>query len=137
MTPLTVMLTVILSAALAFVIAFLFLFPSPKVTVPPAKIHVVLEVLFPGTSPAWGLFGGLALAAWTYFLLADMLLFRIGTPYIVAAITLPNLGRSYGVPGTDFRHFLGMINPNWFWVYAAPTVLFAMNLVLVLRARRT
>jgi len=119
-------------------IAILFLVPSREVTVPPGKLQTLWEVLLPGTSPAWKMLGGLALVAWCYFVIQDLLILRIGTPYIIAAVAFPNLHFPYGVPTpSDNRELLRLLlRPSWIWVYLAPAVLFAVNLFLVLRARR-
>lgn len=92
------------------------------------------ETLFPGTSPVWSYFGGLALVGWTYFLVQDLLLFWKGSPYIGTFISTPNVNRAYGVPG-DFSDVLRLINPGWVWVYAAPAVLFVVNVILVFREK--
>lgn len=119
-------------------IAILFLVPSREVTVPPGKLQTLWEVLLPGTSPTWNVFGGLALVAWCYFVIQDLLILRVGTPYIILAVAFPNLHSPYGVPTpSDNRELLRLLlRPSWIWVYLAPAVLFVVNLFLVLRARR-
>lgn len=131
-------IVVTMIGALALSLAFLFLFPSRPVTQPAGRRQIICELLLPGTSPLWRAFGGLALLAWCYFLVQDLLMYGKGSPYIIAMLAMPNPQRAYGIPfegGVDevFR----IINPSWVWVYLAPTVLFATNLVLVLRSRRT
>lgn len=119
------------------VIAAMFLIPSREVTQPPGKRQVVWEILFPGTSLAWGYFGGLALAAWCYLVLTDIAVWHF-TPYIITSVSTPNLSSAYGVRGGDtMEDLLRLINPSWVWVYLAPAVLFVANLVLVLRSRRS
>lgn len=126
----------IMVALLCFSIAAVFIFPSREVTQPPRKMQVVPEILFPGTSPAWGYFGGLALVAWIYFLLQDLLIYWKGSPYILTMIAVPNLTRVYGIPvEVTVQETWRLINPSWVWVYLAPAVLFAVNLVLVFRAK--
>lgn len=119
-----------------YALAVLFILPAREVTQPPGKLQTTWEVLLPGMSPSWHVFGGVALVAWCYFILQDMLLFKKGTPWMIAAIAMPNLKEAYGVPGAAVAEALKMINPTWVWVYLAPAVLFAVNLILVLRARR-
>lgn len=131
-----IILTMITIAVLLFAIALLFVFPYREVTQPPGKRHVVWEVLFPGTSPVWHLFGGLVLIAWTCLVIQDLLLEFIGTPYMITGIAIPST-LAFGVPPPDMPGgIFGLINPSWVWVYLAPAVLFAVNLVLVLRTRR-
>ncbi len=127
---------IIAIAILLLAIAILFLFPHREVTQPPGKRHWVWEALFPGTSPIWHVFGGFVLIAWTYLVIQDLALNFIGTPYLITGIAIPSpLG--YGVPGADTgRALFALINPSWIWVYLAPAVVFAVNLILVLRARR-
>ena len=118
------------------VIAAMFLIPSREVTQPPGKRQVVWEILFPGTSLAWGYFGGLALAAWCYLILTDIAVWH-STPYIITAIGTPNLSAAYGVHGGGaMEDAFRLINPSWVWLYLAPAVLFAVNAVLVWRSRR-
>ena len=118
-------------------LALIFWIPARDVTQPPDKSQVWWEVLFPGTSPAWGFLGGLVLVAWIYLGLQDALLFWKGTPGVVAAISLPSLVHAYAVPGADNARVLReYINPSWVGVYLAPALVFAVNLVLVLRRRK-
>ena len=95
-------------------------------------MQAVWEALCPGTSPWWSYFGGLVIVAWSYFLVQVLLLHLSGTPFVLSFIAIPNVHGAYGVPGdpSDIRR---LINPSWLWVYAAPAVLFAVNLVLVFR----
>ncbi len=130
-----------LELRIAFVVALvislaLFVIPSWPVTNPPGRFQAALEALFPGVSPGWSFTGGLALVAWCYFFFQDVLLFWKNTPFIIAAIATPDLGRSFGIPGADYLHMLRLINPNWVWVYAAPAVLFAVNFIVVLRTKK-
>ncbi len=129
-SPAALTMDAVFILGLVFAVALFFLSAWP-VTRPPRRIDTVLEIIFPGVCPRWSLVGGLALAAWCYFALADALLVWKGTPYIFASIALPNLTRSYGLLGDI--DFLGLINPSWVWVYLAPAVLFAVNLLLVFR----
>jgi hypothetical protein len=121
-------------ALATFAVALLFLIPSRAVTQPPEKMFVVWEIVFPGGSRHWGYLGGLALLAWAYFLLQDLLIFWKGSPYIMTMIALPNLELSYGIPVKgSYEAALRLVNPSWVWVYLAPAVLFVVNLLLVLR----
>ncbi len=133
-SPAALTMDAVFVLGLVFAAALFFLSAWP-VTRAPRRIDTVLEIIFPGISPRWSLLGGLALAGWCYFFLADALLVWKGTPYIFASIALPDLSRSYGLLG--HIDFLGLINPSWVWVYLAPAVLFTVNLVLVLSARRS
>lgn len=129
--------TIIEIVLLLYAVALLLLVPTREVTQPPGRLQTAWEVLFPGTSPAWHVFGGLALIAWSYFVLQDLLILRLGSPYIIAMIATPNLSKGYGIPAPDQWHdVLRLINPSWVWVYLAPAGLFGVNLFLVLRARR-
>ena len=69
------------------------------------------------------------LVAWTYFLLQDFLMIKIGTPYYLSAIATPSLS-SYGLAQIDSSVLYRMFNPSWIWIYAAPGVLFVTNLAL-------
>jgi hypothetical protein len=127
---------VVAFAALLLAIALLFVIPSRDVTQPPGKRLIIWEVLIPGTSPAWGPLMGFVVLAWGFLVIQDVFLFWLGSPYIIASLAIPNLQFSYGVPA-DQADVLRLINPSWVWLYLAPAVLFAVNLVLVLRGRRT
>jgi hypothetical protein len=124
---------------LAFSIALVLVLPHRDVTQPAGKWQFVWELLAPGTSPGWGWVGGLVLVVWMYFVVQEWLLFLgPGTPYILAWIAMPNLFYAYGVPVPGGNAgLLKIINPSWVWLYLAPAVLFLVNLVMVLRSRRT
>lgn len=129
--------TIIATVVLLYALALLFFLPMREVTQPPGKHHSIWEVLFPGTSPAWHVFGGVVLVAWVYLVIQDLLMIFIGTPYVLAAISMVSAPKGYGVPGpSSSRGLYALINPSWLWVYLAPAVLFAVNLILVLRSRR-
>jgi hypothetical protein len=125
-------------AAGGLALALIFWIPTRDVTQPPDKSQIWWEVLFPGTSPAWATLGGIVLLAWIYLGLQDVLLWGAGTPRIVTRGSLPNLVSAFAVPGADHARVLReYINPSWVWVYLAPALVFAVNLVLVLRRRKT
>ena len=125
----------IVLAVLVYALALLFLLPSREVTQPPGRKLIVWETLFPGTSPQWSFLGALVLVAWAYFLVQVLLLQWTGTPRLVSFSATPS-PRAYGVPG-DSSDILRFINPSWVWVYLAPAALFAVNLVMVWRSRRS
>jgi len=133
--PATAILTWIFVAGLGLALA-LFFVPYRRPAQPPPRISTALEVFFPGQSPAWSVFGGLVLAAWVFLLLQDILMVKIGTPYILTSIAMPNVSRPYGLPISDPSSLLRMLNPGWVWVYLVPAVLFAANLTFVLLSRR-
>ncbi len=127
-------LTAVTVLILAFSIALLFLFPYRDVTQPPGKWQLVLELLAPGTSPRWGIPGGFVLALWMYFLVQGYFLYQLGTPYILGAIAIPNVAAAYGLPAQQgMSDVFKLLSPGWAWLYLAPAVLFAVNLVLVFR----
>lgn len=121
-------------AALALAVA-LFFIPYHPVTQPASKTSRVLEVLFLGASPAWGPLGGLVLVAWISLLLQGLLIYKIGSPFILTSIAVPSPSRAYGLPPADAASVFQIVNPGWVWVYLAPVVLFVVNLVLVLASR--
>ncbi|MHB8655517.1 MAG: hypothetical protein ACYDA9_16730 [Terriglobia bacterium] len=128
---------IVMVVILLYAVALLFIFPSREVSQPAGKGHIVWEALLPGVSPAWHVLSGLTLIVWCYLVLQDFFLFRLGSPRILTRIALPNLTKAYGVPGASRGEDLfKLINPSWVWVYLAPAVLFAVNLLLVLRTRR-
>jgi len=128
------MITLIMTILLAVAVAMVFLVPSREVTQPPGKAQVFWEILAPGASPVWGVFGGLVLVGWIYFLVQDLFLFWKGSPYIIRVIATPNVVSTYRIPIKDSAQLvLRLINPSWAWVYLAPAVLFALNLTLVFR----
>lgn len=127
---------ILLIAALALALAVVFLIPARDVTQPPGRMQPLWETLFPGVSPAWRFFQGVALAVWTLFVLQAALMLSKGSPQIVTAIALPNLQRAYGLAKADLGAVLSLINPSWIWLYLAPAVLFGVNLFLLWRARR-
>ncbi|HEV2351606.1 MAG TPA: hypothetical protein VG028_17380 [Terriglobia bacterium] len=127
--------TIIAVILLLYAVGLLFLLPMRDVSQPPGRRQPAWEVLFPGTSPAWHVFGGLVLIAWTYFVLQILLIFFIGTCYLLTGDATPST-LAYGVPGTNTAlDLFRLINPSWVWVYLAPAVLFAVNLFVVLRSR--
>jgi hypothetical protein len=131
--------TVVILVIFAFSIALVLVLPHREVTQPAGRWQFVWELLAPGTSPGWGWLGGLVLVLWMYFVVQACLLFLgPGTPYIIAAITTPNITRAYAVPLPGGHSGLfKFINPSWVWLYLAPAALFLVNLVMVLRSRRT
>lgn len=122
----------VLLAVVALAITLVLLIPSKEVTQPPGRWHWLWELLFPGTSAEWHFFGGLVLVAWSYLLVQILLLLWVGSPYIFTWIATPNLMKAYLLPA-GFSDPLGLINPSWVWVYVAPAVLFAVNLLLLFR----
>jgi len=121
---------------LAFSVALLFVLPQRDVTQPPGKWQFVWELLSPGTSRGWGVFGGFALVLWMYFLLQGYFLFELGTPYILGAVAIPNVAACYGVPTpAGMSDVFRELNPSWVWLYLAPAVLFLVNALLVFRDR--
>ena len=131
-----VLIGIAVVGALLFAIALLFVIPSRDVTQQPGKWLIIWEVLFPGTSPAWGPLMGFVVLAWFFLVVQDVFLSWLGSPYIFALIAIPNLQFAYGVPGDAADILLRLINPSWVWLYLAPAALFVANLVLVLRGRR-
>ncbi len=114
----------------------LFVARHREVTQPPGRRHWIWELLAPGTSPRWGVLGGVALAAWFYLVLQCICMMGLGTPYLLLGVAVPNLSRAYLVPNADAAAVLRFLNPSWLWIYAAPALLFLLNLVLVLRGRK-
>ena len=125
---------------LLLAIAMVTLIPARDVTQPPGRRHIVLQILFPGTSPVWSWFGGLVLTAWSFLFIQDLLLFWMGSPRILTYISMPNILWTNGVPAEPNAVRLtgvgGLINPGWGLVAVAPALLFAVNLALVLWQRR-
>jgi tetratricopeptide (TPR) repeat protein len=134
-TPAATLLTVFFVAALALAVALLFI-PRGAVSQQPSRAFAILEALFPGVSPVWGPLGGLVLVTWTYLLFQGVLILKIGTPFILTSIAMPNLARPFGLPPGDPSSLLSMLNPSWMWVYLAPALLFVVNLGLVLVSQR-
>lgn len=67
---------------------------------------------------------------WGYFILQSLFLFFRGTPHLLTSF-IPDPAAIYGVPvSLDLWH---LINPSWMWIYAAPALLFVVNLILVWR----
>ncbi len=134
--PAALIATGVYVAALALAVA-LFFVPYRPATQPPPKISRVFKVLFPGVSPAWGPMGGLALVAWISLALQGLLIYKIGSPYILSSIATPDPSRAFGLPAADFSSPFHTFNPGWVWVYLAPAVLFVVNLTLVLASKRS
>ncbi len=125
---------IVFITGMAFAVALLFLIPLREVTQPPSRMHVLMEVLFPGTSPAWGYFGGLALVGWTWWILFLILATKTwGNAAVITDIATPNLLGIYGIPPFDPLALWVMFRPSWIFVYLMPAVLFAVNLLLVFR----
>ena len=94
------------------------------------------EVFFPGLARVWSFLGGWALAAWIFLLLQLFLIIKAGTPYILTSIAQPGLTKTYNVPAALSDNLLQVFNPSWFWTYAAPLLLFLVNLGLVALSRQ-
>lgn len=122
---------------MAFATALLFLIPLREVTQPPARWYWIVEVLFPGTSPSWSIFGGLTLVAWTCWLIYLLGYTKtFGNAAVITDIAIPNLFSAYGIPVVDPLAIWALFRPNWILVYVVPPVLFVVNLALVWRSRR-
>jgi len=136
----TILFVGLLVAVTLLAIAMVTLIPARDVTQPPGRRHIVLQILFPGTVPAWSWFGGLVLTAWSFFFIQDLLLFWQGSSRILTYISMPNILWAYGVPAEPNAVRLtgvgGLINPGWGLVAVSPAILFAVNLALVLWQRR-
>jgi hypothetical protein len=124
----------LLIAAMIFSVIMLFRRPRP-VNDKPGGGMTVLEFLFPGISPGWSIFGGLVLMAWCQFLVGDYLLFYHSSPYIMTFISLPNLERTYPVPGA-IAFAMQQLKPGALLVYWVPAVLLVLNGLIVLRSKR-
>jgi tetratricopeptide (TPR) repeat protein len=133
------LVTATLSLVLVLALALLLVIPSRDVTQAPGKGQVVWEVLLPGTSPTWSYLGGMALAAWVFFIAQVALLPIKGSTSTISPLLWSSLegilSSAYGV-NVATTQILRAITPGWAWLYLAPAVLFAVNLILVLRARR-
>ena len=117
---------------LLFAILLVTVAPKREVTVPPGKREWIWSALVPGLGPHWGVLSCLVLLAWSYLLIQLVLFLKLGSPYVITLISIPNLARSYGVLSAPL---MGGLNPGWFAIYAAPALLFAVNALLVLRNR--
>ncbi len=125
---------IVFITGMAFAVALLFLIPFREVTQPPSRWHVLWEVLLPGTSPAWGYFGGLAMVGWTWWILFLVLATKTwGNAAVITDIATPNLVAIYAIPSFDPLALWLMFRPSWIFVYLMPAVLFAVNLLLVFR----
>jgi len=133
------LLRLLVIGVMALAIALIFMTPQ-EVTQPRGRWYHVFAALLPGSARAWGYLRGPVVLAWSYFLLQGFLFWRMGTPYLLSAISVPNLMRSYGIPGDpamfDFRGVGSFINPGWRWVAVVPAALFVVNLVLVIQQKR-
>ncbi len=111
----------------------LFFIPYLPATQSASKTSRILELLFPGASPAWGPLAGLAPVAWVSLLLQGLLIYKIGSPFILTSIVVPSPSRACGLPPAHAASVFQILNPGW--VYLAPLVLFVVNLVLILASR--
>ena len=122
--------------ALPLAIAILIVLPYSEVTQSAGRKYWILEVLFPGVSRAWRWGGGLVLVLWAYFVVQGGLLLWKGTPYLLTMSSTGSIEKSFGIPVDESAKAALLFVPGWFWIYAAPALLFAANLFLVLRTRR-
>ncbi|MBI4474415.1 MAG: tetratricopeptide repeat protein [Acidobacteria bacterium] len=134
-TAITIVLAVVLVTML-LAVAILVLVPYSEVTQPAGGKYWMLEIVFPGVCRAWRWGGGLVLLLWSYVVVQDGLLLWQGTPYLFTEAATPDLARSIGIPLDPSAVRALLFVPGWLWVYAVPALLFAVNLFLVLRARR-
>jgi tetratricopeptide (TPR) repeat protein len=121
---------------LLFAILLVTVAPKRDVTVPPGKGEWIWSAVVPGLGPQWGVLSCLVLFAWSYLVIQLVLFLILGTPYVITFLSIPNLTRNYGVSSPPLLRQLGVLNPGWFAIYAAPALLFAANALLVLRNRR-
>ncbi len=132
--PLSRGVSYLLIAAMALALVLVFL--RPRATAPKTgTLWTVVEILFPGVSPAWNLVGGVALVAWMELLLADFLTAVYSTPYVFSSIGSSTLEGAYRVPGAS-NLIVQQLRPGPAWVYLAPAALLVVNALLVIRARR-
>jgi tetratricopeptide (TPR) repeat protein len=125
----------VLAAVSLLAVAVLFI-PSRAVTEAPPRAFLAAEVLFPGLAAAWNILAGLALTLWTYLALQLILIFQIGTPYIITGIAQPSLDRSYGIASGDPGALLASLGPGKAWTHLAPLALFLLNLAVVMLTRK-
>jgi tetratricopeptide (TPR) repeat protein len=124
----------VLMLLLTAVTIALVMLPYREVTQPAARGQTILEVLFPGTAPQWGVLGGVALCAGVFFLLQVVLYLEVGAVGLLTYIAMPNLAHAYLVGST--AEVLRLTNPSVYWIFGAPATLWAMNAVWVLARRR-
>jgi tetratricopeptide (TPR) repeat protein len=120
--------------AFAGAVALVFFVSHREVTQAPGKRFWILELLFPGTAPAWGALGGLVLLATCYFVFQLIAYWRLETPYIFTYLMVPNIARAFLVEAS-MRDVFALFGPGRLWLYGAPITLFVVNAALVLRAR--
>jgi tetratricopeptide (TPR) repeat protein len=125
---------------LVLVLAITLVFIRPQeVTQPRGRWYHFFAALVPGTLRAWGYLRGGVVLVWSYFLLQAFCFWRVGTPYLLTGISVPNLSRNYGV-GVDvasqFKGVGGPFNPGWVMVAVIPAALFLVNLALVILQKR-
>jgi len=124
-------------AAMLFCAAVLLLLPGREVTEPPSRRQYLWEIAFPGSSPAWRWFGAVVLVVWFYLLLQTVLSFLAPNPLSFLQAAMPNLAKAYALPDYADWQLQRLLTPGWAWLYLAPALVFAANLVVVLRSRKT
>jgi hypothetical protein len=115
--------------------------PYDKVTLPPGRWHLLLELLFPGTARAWRVWGGLilSLAIWG---IIEVVTRNINLRYIFSfGFDFGRSGNAFGLPPIAVKAFNDLkwpADPGWLWT-AGPAFLvvliFVVNAALVLRSR--
>lgn len=117
------------------VAVLLLILPYREVTQPPARGQTILEIIFPGTAPAWNILGGLVLGTALALVIETLLCLKLGTPWIMSSVAMPNLIRAY-LMGSGIGKVFDIINPGRFWLYGAAPLLWVINAVVVLISRR-
>jgi len=121
-------------AAMLFCAAVLLLLPGREVTEPPSRRQYLWEIAFPGSSPAWRWFGAVVLVVWFYLLLQTVLSFLAPNPLSFLQAAMPNLAKAYALPDYADWQLQRLLSPGWVWLYVAPALVFAANLVFVLKS---
>jgi tetratricopeptide (TPR) repeat protein len=102
-----------------------------EVTEKPGPRHWIAEIIFPGTSPAWNVFGGLVLTGWLLCGFALALFLLRGTPLLTTPEQMWYLRWYMRAP----EPYMTLLNPSRWWFVLPAILLFAVNFALVWRTR--
>ena len=120
-----------LGVLLVLAIVWLAFVPYQDVSVPSGRVTAWLELIIPGTSLAWRWAAVPVLLAWVTALLALILLFTVGSPYLLIRAMQPGTMRAFGYPAG-----IQDLNPPATLLIAVVLVVLAVNAVVIRSASR-
>lgn len=116
---------------LALSLALWTVVPFRDVTLPPGRPARMLEFVLPGVSHSWRWAGGPVLLAFSVLVLALVLDWAVGTPYMLARLLNLGFSRAFGLPSAAIND----VNPSITAIAVTLGALYLANWVLIRRDR--